>query len=424
MDNTPLAVKIRPNHISEVIGQKHILGEGKVLRKIIMSENIPNMIFFGPSGTGKTTVANIIAKKTNKKFFKLNGTNSALSDIKEMTSQLDTFLTPNGVLLYLDEIQYFNKKQQQSLLEYIENGKITLVASTTENPYFYIYNAILSRCLVFEFLPLSISDVVIGIERATGIIAKEQNKNLKLSNKQKEKIAYSSAGDLRKALNILEGLVLSEFDKDGEIVIDDEHIQQITNKMGTHYDKDGDMHYDILSAFHKSLRGSDPNASIHYLARLIEAGDLISICRRLLVAASEDVGLAYPMLPVMVKSLVDSAMQLGFPEARLPLSNAALLIAASPKSNSVYHAIDAALFDIKNGKSGQVPTFLKDTHYSGAKDLGRGTGYKYPHEYENNYVFQNYLPDELMQARYYTPGKNKNEQAIKEYWKKIKGNDK
>lgn len=415
MPHIPLAQRARPKNLDEVAGQKHILGKGKVLRRIIASGDVPNMIFFGPSGTGKTTVANIIAAKSKKRFFRLNGTTSSLSDIKDVASQINTLTSPGGILLYLDEIQYFNKKQQQSLLEYIENGDITMIAATTENPYFYIYNAILSRCIVFEFLPLSLEDIEGALPRIVSFLKDEEGKEFFISQEKMRKIAYGAGGDMRKAINIIEALSLGDIS--GEVSDDD--IDRLIDKSALKYTPD--EHFDVLSAFHKSLRGSDENAAIHYLARLIEAGDLISICRRLLCAASEDVGPAYPQLGVIVKSLCDTAMQLGFPEARLPLANAAILIATAPKSNSAAIAIDEALNDVRTGGAFDVPLHLKDAHYSGAKKLGRGIGYKYPHDFPGNYVFQQYLPDNLKGKVYYRPGMNKNEQAAMEYWKKKKG---
>jgi len=414
MPHIPLAQRARPKSLDEVAGQKHILGQGRVLRRIIESGDIPNMIFFGPSGTGKTTVANIIASQSKKRFFRLNGTTSSLSDIKDVAAQINTLAGTGGILLYLDEIQYFNKKQQQSLLEYIESGDITMIAATTENPYFYIYNAILSRCVTLEFMPLSPDDIAEALPRIAGLL-KEDGKNIEFTRAQLRTIAYGAGGDMRKAINIVEALSLGS---DGREV-SDEDIARLLGKSAMKYTSD--EHYDVLSAFHKSLRGSDENAALHYLARLIEAGDIISICRRLLCAASEDVGPAYPQLPMIVKSLCDSAMQLGFPEARLPLANAAILIATAPKSNSVVMAIDAALDDVRAGGAFDVPMHLKDAHYSGAAKLGRGIDYKYPHSFEGNYVHQQYLPDKLKGKVYYTPGDNKNEQAAAEYWKKKKG---
>ncbi len=405
----PLAARARPLTLDEMAGQQHIIGPGRVLSKIAESGTIPNMIFFGPSGTGKTTAANIIASRSNKRFFRLNGTTSSLSDIKEISREINSITAPGGILLYLDEIQYFNKKQQQSLLEYIENGDITMIAATTENPYFYIYNAVLSRCITIEFKPLSPQDIAGALPRIVALAAKE-SEGFTLTDAQMNTIAHGAGGDMRKAINIVEALALS-----GGSGVSDDDVSLLINKTAMKYTDD--EHFDVLSAFHKSLRGSDPDAALHYLARLIEANDLVSITRRLLCAASEDVGLAYPQLPVMVKALCDTANQLGFPEARLPLANAALLIATAPKSNSVVIGIDSALSDVRAGRYSDVPLHLKDAHYGGAKKLGRGIDYKYPHSYEGNYVDQQYLPDTLLGKKYYIPGDNKNERAAEDFWR-------
>ncbi len=422
MSNKPLADRIRPSTLSEMVGQRHLIGEGKTLYKLISSGNITNMIFYGPSGTGKTTLANIAALMSGKKLFKLNATNASVSDIKAITAQIGSVEAQNGILLYLDEIQNFNKKQQQSLLEFIENGSITLIASTTENPYFYIYNAILSRSTVFEFLPLDSSDIETALKRGIKILSDELNSEIEIEEDAIRHISETSGGDVRKSLNVLELCAMSSpVSKSGKIVIDLITAEECSQKKAFRYDRDGDSHYDVLSAFHKSIRGSDPDAAVHYLARLIVGGDLISICRRLLAIASEDVGLAYPMAVQTVKACVDSALQLGFPEARLPLCEAALLLATAPKSNSVVCAIDDAISDVNNNETGDIPLHLKDAHYSGASKMGRGIEYKYPHNFENNYIKQQYLPDKIKNKKYYKPGKNKNEQAIKGYWDGIKG---
>jgi len=422
----PLADRIRPDCIDDVVGQGHLIGKNKILNKIIESKQIPNMIFYGPPGVGKTTVANIIAKVTDRKFYKLNATNASVSDIKVIIGNLDSLLTMNGILLYLDEIQNFNKKQQQSLLEYTENGKITLIASTTENPYFYVYNALLSRTTIFEFKALEINDIVNGLERILNIIKSDyENTPINCSINILSYIAECSSGDLRRAINILQlAIVTSKRDDLGSINITIDNIKQCAQNNALNYDKFGDNHYDILSAFQKSIRGSDADAALHYLARLVKAGDIISICRRLMVTAAEDIGLAYPQAVSIVKSCVDSAQQLGFPEARIPLAEAVILLSNSPKSNSVITAIDAAIKDIDTSDVGDIPLYLKDGHYEGAKKLGRMQGYVYPHNYTNNYVSQLYLPDKLKNKRYYTPGKNKNEQLYKEYWDKIKNESK
>lgn len=419
----PLADLVRPTELDEVCGQEHILGKNKILDRIIKSGHISNMIFYGPPGTGKTTVANIIAKKAGKRFYKLNATNASLKDIQDITKELDTFLGMNGVVLYLDEIQNFNKKQQQSLLEYIEDGRITLIASTTENPYFYIFKAILSRSTIFEFKPVGEKDIKKALDRAITLRSKEYNEIcIKVTNEAKEYLAAYCNGDVRKALNGLEvALNSTKPNDDKEILIDLETAKDSTQSKVIAFDMDGDSHYDILSAFQKSIRGSDADGAIHYLARLIKGGDLISICRRLQVIASEDIGLAYPQAAFIVKSLVDSARELGFPEARIPLAEATILLATSPKSNSSYVAIDRALDDLENITIDDIPMHLKDAHYGGASKLGRGIEYKYPHKYENHYVKQQYLPDNIKNKVYYEYGDNKIEKTMKEYWSRIKG---
>lgn len=409
----PLADKIRPKRLDDVVGQRHILGSNGLLRRIIESGQIPNMIFYGPSGIGKTTVAGIIAGSTNRKLYRLNATTASISDIKDIVSELDTFLAPEGALVYLDEIQYFNKKQQQSLLEFIENGKITLIASTTENPYFYIYNAILSRCTVFEFKPIDAFDMERAVDRAFTMAL--EGGEIALEDGVAAYIASGSGGDVRKAMNAVELLCASAKNK---ITLED--AKTVVQRSSMRYDRDGDQHYDILSAFQKSVRGSDPDAAVHYLARLLSAGDLISAGRRLLVMASEDIGLAYPQAIAIVKSCVDAAFQLGLPEARIPLAEAAILLATAPKSNSAICAIDTAMADIADGNIGDIPAYLKDSHYSGAKTLGRGLTYQYPHNFPNAYVKQQYLPDLIKNKKYYDYGNNKNEQAAKQYWGKIK----
>lgn len=426
MAKTPLADRIRPKSIDEVVGQKHLLGEGKLLRNIISKNEIPNMIFYGPSGVGKTTVANIIAEKTGKTLRRLNATTASVSDIRDIVQTLDTFLAPEGVLLYLDEIQHFNKKQQQSLLEFMENGKITLIASTTENPYFYVYNAVLSRSVVFEFKPVSADDIYDALVRAAKILENDEYKsyNVTVDNDALVHIANSAGGDVRKALNSLEVAFFAAVpDSEDNVKITLDTAVQATQKKAMRYDKDGDSHYDILSAFQKSVRGSDPDAAIHYLARLISADDLPSICRRLLVMSSEDIGLAYPQAVTIVKSCVDAALQLGFPEARIPLAQAVILLATAPKSNSAICAVDAALHDIETKDTGDVPEHLKDSHYSGSKALGHGLEYKYPHSFPNHYTPQQYLPDNIKNTKYYEYGDNKTEQAAKQYWSKIKHTD-
>jgi len=416
----PLADEIRPKTLDEIVGQSHILGKNGILRRIIMSGSIPNMVFYGPSGTGKTTVANIIATSTNRKLYKLNATTAGISDIRGIIDELDTFMTPNGALLYLDEIQYFNKKQQQSLLEFIENGKITLIASTTENPYFYVFNAILSRSTVFEFKALAAADIIPAIRRAVAIMEGREGLAAGIEDGVCEHIASACGGDVRKAINAVELLFAVSEKLDGKIKLTLDDAKISSQKSAMRYDRDGDGHYDLLSAFQKSIRGSDPDAALHYLARLLEAGDLISVCRRLLVIAAEDIGLAYPLSIPVVKACVDSALQLGLPEASLPLADAAVLLATSPKSNSGATGIGAALADVKAGKSGDIPRHLKNVHADGA-DVKSVEKYKYAHDYPNHYVRQQYLPDELKNARYYEYGDNKTEQAARLYWDAIKG---
>ena len=412
---SPLADKLRPGTLDDVVGQTHLLGKGKVLRSIIDGKTIPNMIFYGPSGVGKTTVANIIASRAGKKLYRLNGTTASTADIKEIVGQLDTFEGRNGVILYLDEIQYLNKKQQQNLLEFIENGSITLIASTTENPYFYIYNAVLSRCTVFEFKPVEPAEVQRAVERALRICA-EEYPGLTAEDGVAEYISLSCGGDVRKALNAVEMLVLSAVSSSEVPVATLEAAKEVSQRSSNRYDRDGDVHYDLLSALQKSIRGSDENAALHYLARLLDSGDLISPCRRILVCASEDIGLAYPMAVVVVKTCIDAAMQLGLPEARIPLAEAVILLCTAPKSNSAIMAIDTALDDVRSGKYGDIPAYLKDGHYGGANKLGRAIGYKYPHDY-GGWVSQQYLPDELRDRVYYQFGRNKTEQAALAYRK-------
>ncbi len=416
----PLADELRPRELSEVYGQDHILGPGAILRRIIESGTVPNLIFYGPSGTGKTTVANIIAEKTNRKLFKLNATTASTADIKSIVSQLDTMLAPNGVLLYLDEIQSFNKKQQQTLLEYIENGKITLIASTTENPYFYVFNAILSRSTIFEFKSLTPEAVRKAVDRAVDYMADKLRAKVEADEAALAHIASSCGGDVRKALNAVEVLFTACAGADGVVRIRPADAEAVSQKSSMHYDREGDNHFDSVSALMKSLRGSDPDAALHYLARLLEAGDLPGACRRILCSASEDIGLAYPQAVSIVKSCVDAALQLGLPEARLPLAQAVILLATAPKSNSVVMAIDRAVKDVKAGKAGPFPRELQNVHADGA-GFEREQGYLYPHDFPGHWVKQQYLPDVLVGTTYYEYGDNKFEQACKAYWEKIKG---
>lgn len=413
----PLADRIRPTTLNDVVGQSHLIGENRPLSRVIESGKIPNMIFYGPSGVGKTTIARIIAESANMRLHKLNGTSASTADIKSIVSEIDTFFGSSGILLYLDEIQYLNKKQQQSLLEYIEDGSITLIASTTENPYFYVYNAILSRSTVFEFKPVTPEELEKAIRRGFDVLSKENNIEYKLDDEAVKYISRGCGGDVRKSLNTVELCALTA--ADGNISL--ELAMELTQRSNMRYDRDGDQHYDLLSALQKSIRGSDENAAIHYAARLIAAGDIISLSRRLLVIASEDIGLAYPQAVPIVKACVDSAMQLGLPEARIPLAEAVILLATAPKSNSAYMAIAAAMEDIENGEVGDFPRHLQNEHCDGADAKIKGQHYLYPHDYPNHWVQQQYLPDALKDKIYYQYGENKHEKGAQEYWKKIKG---
>ena len=415
----PLADEIRPQTLDDVAGQKHLLGEGALLRRLIENGTDANLIFYGPSGTGKTTVANIIAKQAKKALYTLNATTASLQDVKNVMADVDTMMAPNGILLYLDEIQYFNKKQQQSLLEFLENGKITLIASTTENPYFYIYNALLSRSTVFEFKPLSVEDTIPAVERGLRIEQERSQLPFTWEEDVPRTVAAGCGGDVRKAINAVELLCEAAIPKDGTLLLTEADAKALAQRSAMRYDRGGDAMYDAASALHKSLRGSDPDAALHYLARFLEAGDLITPCRRLLCAASEDVGLAYPQAITIVKSCVDTAMQLGLPEAQLPLAQAAILLATAPKSNSVCTGIMSAWADVKAGRGGDVPRELQNVHADSA-GLEREQGYKYPHNYGHHWVRQQYLPDAIKNAHYYHYGDNKTEQAAKSYWEKIK----
>lgn len=416
---SPLADRIRPQSLAEVVGQKHLLGDGKILRGIIESGKIPNMIFYGPSGVGKTTVARIIAEKSGMQLHKLNATTASTADIKAVISEIGTLQGLNGILLYLDEIQYFSKKQQQILLEFIESGDITLIASTTENPYFYVYNAILSRSTVFEFKQISSDDIVPAVLRAAKMMGEELGKSVKFLDGSEKMLASVSGGDVRKAINMVEMLCLSH-PTDEKIEITKLKVEEISGQSAMRYDRDGDEHYDIVSAYQKSMRGSDPDAALHYLARLLEAGDLPSACRRLMVCAAEDVGLAYPQILPIVKAAVDMANMVGLPEARIPLADAVVLVAISPKSTTGHDGINAAMNDLKLGKTGPVPRNLQNKHFDGEDAVQKGQNYLYPHAYENHYVDQNYLPETLKGVHYYEFGDNKCEQSYKQYWDKIK----
>ena len=415
----PLADEIRPTSLDEVVGQKHILGRNGLLRRVIESGNVPNLIFYGPSGTGKTTVANIIAQRTNRPLHRLNATTASIADIKEIMGEIGTLLAPEGVLLYLDEIQYFNKKQQQSLLEFMEDGRITLIASTTENPFFAVFGAVLSRSTVFEFKQITAEDALPAVERGISIMEGRLGAQVECEDGVKEHLAWACGGDIRKAMNAIEVLLGSAKRQQGKILVTMEDAQTVAQRSAMRYDREGDAHYDIASALMKSLRGSDPDAALHYLARFLEAGDLITPIRRILCSASEDVGMAYPQAAMMVKALVDNALQLGLPEAQLPLAQAVILLATAPKSNSVYEGIAAARADVRAGKAGDIPRELQNVHADSA-GLERDQGYRYPHSYPNHWVRQQYLPNELRDACYYRYGDNKQEQAAKRYWDEIK----
>lgn len=419
----PLADLLRPETLDDVYGQEHILGPNGILRRLVDSGNIPNMVFYGPSGTGKTTVAKIIAKQTNRTLYQLNATTASTADIKNIVAQLDTLMAPNGVLLYLDEIQSFNKKQQQSLLEYIENGKITLIASTTENPYFYVFNAILSRSTIFEFKQIDSAAALKAVKRAVSFLEKRTALQANPEEGALEYIAGACGGDLRKAMNAVEVLFSAGIPQDDVLPITLEDAKAVSQKSAMRADRDGDNHYDLLSALQKSIRGSDPDAACHYLARLLEAGQMQSACRRLMVIAAEDVGLAYPMIMPIVKSCVDMALMLGMPEARIPLGDAAVLMATSPKSNSGHVALDSALEDVRKGLGGDFPRHLQNVH-ADSYTMEREQGYKYPHAYPGHWVQQQYLPDALKDTKYYEYGPNKVEQTAKQYWDAIKGEKK
>ena len=416
----PLADEIRPKTLDEVVGQRHILAPGAVLRRLIERGTDANMVFYGPSGTGKTTVANIIAQQTNKTLYRLNATTASLQDIKDIIADVGTLMAPGGILLYLDEIQYFNKKQQQSLLEFMENGKLTLIASTTENPYFYVYSALLSRSTVFEFKTVSPKEIEPAVLRALKIQQERSELPMRWEEGVPLKIATACGGDVRKAINAVELLYQAAEVKKGELFLTLEDTIQVSQRSAMRYDRDGDAHYDILSALQKSIRGSDPDAAVHYLGRLLEAGDLLSPCRRLLVIAAEDIGLAYPMAMVVTKACVDAALQVGLPEARLPLAEAAVLLATAPKSNTAHNAIIAAMADLKQGKSGDIPRQLQNMH-ADTTGFDSQQHYLYPHDFPNRWVDQQYLPDALKNAKYYEWGDNKTEQAARAYWEKIKG---
>lgn len=416
----PLADEIRPSSLDDVVGQRHILGPNGLLRRIVEKGSVPNLIFYGPSGTGKTTVANIIAQRTKRPLHRLNATTASISDIKDIMADIGTLMAPEGVLLYLDEIQYFNKKQQQSLLEFMEDGRITLIASTTENPFFAVFGAVLSRASVFEFKQITAQDVLPAIDRGISIMERRLGSAVSCEDGVREHIAAACGGDVRKAMNAVELLLTAAEERDGQLFVILDDAKTAAQKSAMRYDREGDAHFDIASALMKSLRGSDPDAALHYLARLLEAGDLITAIRRILCSASEDIGLAYPMAVPIVKACVDNALQLGLPEAKLPLAEAVILLATAPKSNTACMAIDAALSDVRAGRTGSIPRELQNVHADSA-GMEREQGYRYPHSFPHHWVAQQYLPDELVGTRYYQYGDNKTEQAAKRYWDEIKG---
>lgn len=419
----PLADKLRPQQIDDMVGQSHIIGKGKIINKLIQNKTIPNMIFYGPPGTGKTTLANIIANVTGKKYIKLNAVNCGVKEIKEAidSSKRDLF-SYNGIILMLDEIQALNRKQQQSLLEVIEDGSVTLIASTADNPYFVVYKAILSRSSIFEFKPINKHDILIGLKKSVEKLKTiYRYESINVEEKALEYIAQTCNGDMRSALNKLELVFNIGIDITSNCVdITLENVMNCSSIKMLNFDRGGDDGYSILSAFHKSLRGSDPDAAIHYLARLVKAGDIQGVTRRLLCVASEDIGLAVPQAITITEACVSAALQLGFPEARIPLAQATIYLAQCPKSNSVISAIDMALADLDTIETGDIPNHLKDAHYSGAADLGRGIDYKYPHDYPNHYIDQQYLPDPIKDRKYYNAGNNKNEKSFENYWDTLK----
>ena len=408
-----LADKFRPKCIDDIVGQEHILGQGKVLRRLIENKISNNLILFGPPGIGKTTIATLLAQASKKKLFKLNGTTASVKDIQEIAKTLDTLEGYNGVVLYFDEIHAFSKSRQSSILSYLETGEITLIASTTENPYHFIHPAILSRCMVFELKPISNDDI---IKRLKVCINKANDswRRVSCDDDALKYIANISNGDLRKAIGILELIINSSIIE--ELHIDVDIVKEVSQKNISMNKSD---YYDWISMLQKSIRGSNVDSSLLALAYLLKNGFLEDVIRRLLVVLSEDIGLAMGSMYSTAFSLLNAAKMVGMPEAQIILSHAVILLATSPKSNSAYTAIKAAMDDIENINIGDIQPYLRDAHYSGAEKLGI-RGYKYPHDYPNNYVKQEYMPENLKGRVYYYPGNNKYENAIKEYWEKIK----
>lgn len=402
MEMKPLAFRMRPESIDEIIGQEHLVGKGKMIERMVKARHLSSMILYGPPGIGKTSIATAIAGSTNTAFRKLN---AVVNNKKDMEIVAEEAKMSGKVILILDEVHRLDKAKQDFLLPYLEDGKIILIGATTSNPYHAINPAIRSRCQIFELKPLQADDIKKALNRAL----QDKKKGLakyraEVADDALDHFASSCAGDVRSALNALElAVISSEPDDEGIIRIDLKTAEECLQKKSFVHDKDGDAHYDVLSAFQKSIRGSDVNAALHYLGRLIEAGDLISINRRLLVIAYEDIGLASPQAGARTLAAIEATERLGLPEARIPLANAVIELCLSPKSNSAYKALDAALADIRSGKSGEVPDHLKDAHYKGAGKLGRGIDYKYPHDYENGWVKQQYLPDSLKKKKYYEP---------------------